>query len=347
MSMEHTIKIMLAWGGTWGHAIPIISLVSYLRDEWKYQFLWLWERDSLEEELAELHLIDFKSISAGRIRRYFDIRNFYEPFKNLTGICESIYHIIRFRPDFIFSKGWFVALPVCIAAWILRKPVFIHESDSIIWLSNKLCSRFANRIFYTFPWEYIDNIKHIHSGPIMHPDMIEWLSSMQVQENERLKVLIIAGSQWSTIIFDALLGILKDCNDIDFHIILWEKNLHFRERFQKFPHVTSYDFLKPLKLWKLMQSSDIAITRWSSTLWELMHFGIHSIIVPLKATGWNHQTHNGQYFKEKYGFDLLDEESELSLEIFRKLQAYKDTRKSDLHLEWYFDGIQTIEKYLK
>lgn len=347
MSEKTSKKILLVWWGTGWHAIPLVSLTKYLQENNSYEFLWLWERDSLEEELAEMNNIPFLTISAGRLRRYFDWKNFFEPLKNLTGIVESMIHIIRFRPDIIFSKGWYVALPVCIAAWILRKKLYIHESDVVMWVTNKLTSRFAEKVFYSFSWDYIDEEKHIHSGPIVHPEMIDGVSSMQVVENERLKVLVIAGIQGSTKIFEALLGMLKDCKDIDFHIILWEKNLHFREKFLPFSHVTSYDFLKPGKLWKLMQSIDIAITRGSSTLWELMYFGVHSIVIPLKTTGWDHQTANAEYFHTTYGFDILDEDTELSLEIFRKLQKYKDARKSDLNLEWYFDGLKMIEEYLK
>ena len=84
--------------------MPFVSLFNYLQEEDTYQFLWLGERNSMEEEMAEIYHIPFKEISAGKIRRYFDWRNFYEPLKNLTGIAESLFHIIRNKGDIIFSK---------------------------------------------------------------------------------------------------------------------------------------------------------------------------------------------------------------------------------------------------
>lgn len=77
-----------------------------------------------------------------------------------------------------------------------------------------------------------------------------------------------------------------------------------------------------------MKDIDIAITRGSSTLWELTSFGIHSIIIPLKATGGDHQTKNAEYFHEKYGSDIIDEDSDLKSELTKKLNSYKDLRKN-------------------
>ena len=85
-----------------------------------------------------------------------------------------------------------------------------------------------------------------------------------------------------------------------------------------------------------MKMSDIAITRSSSTLWELFHFGIHSIMIPLKATGGNHQTHNAQYFKDEYGFIMLDEDDDLTSDIRKYCEKYRFLRKKTLNLDEYF-----------
>ncbi len=349
-------KIVFAGGWTGGHIIPLISLYKYLKEDWKFEFLWLGERDSLEENAASENKIKFRDISAGRIRRYFDWRNFYEPLKNLTGICESIFYILRYKWDIIFSKGGFVSLPVCIAGKLLFKKIYIHESDSVMGLANKISSVFATKIFYSFPndktaFSWTENKgksnKHIHSGHILNSDLLDGIKDIKWGDNEKLTVLVIAWSQGSTKIFENLIKILPDCNDIDFHIILWTENRDFKEKFESFTHVKSYDFISQKKLWKLMKDSDIAITRGSSTLWELYYFGIHSIIIPLKTTGGNHQYYNAQYFNENFGSDILDEDENLHLEIFRKLQKYKGLRKADLNLEGFLDGIKTITKEIE
>lgn len=341
------LTIALTGGGTGWHIVPLVAIHNYLKENGEYQFYWVWEFDSPEEEAAKKSNIKFLDISAWKIRRYFDLKNFYEPLKNLSGIAQWIYYIKKFKIDIIISKWGYVSLPLCIAGRILGKKVYIHESDIVTGLSNKIVSRFATKTFYTFLNEKIDGKNHIHSWPILNPELIDYLDTVEVEENERFTVMVIAGSQGSTRIFKTLLEILPDLQDIDFHIILGEKNMHFRGDFKAFPNTLVHDFITQKRLGKILKNIDVAITRGSSTLWELNHFGIHSIVIPLKATGWDHQTKNAEYFHEHFGSDVLDEDdAELNLKLFRLIQKYKDFRKSELNLDGFFDGLQTIEKHI-
>lgn len=375
--MEQTKKtIALTWGATGGHAIPLVSVYNFIKDAQSdgelathYDFIWVWEAESLEEELAQKHNIPFYDISAGKIRRYFDWKNFYEPLKNLTGFFEGLYYIWKYKVDIVFSKGWYVSLPLCIAAWVMRKDIYIHESDTVTGLANKVISRFATKVFYTFKndlthppvsdeeSEGIDEDttpdistpiqKYIHTGPIVNPELIDYLDSLEVEENERFTIMVIAGSQWSSTIFQALLKSMPDMWDIDFHVILGEKNMHFRKDFERYPNVIAHDFITQKRLWKILKNVDIAITRWSSVLWELYFFGIHSIIIPLEATGGNHQFHNATYFKEKFWSNILTEDPNLNIELFRHIQKYKEMRKSGLNIDGFFDGLNTIVKEME
>jgi UDP-N-acetylglucosamine:LPS N-acetylglucosamine transferase len=178
----------------------------------------------------------------------------------------------------------------------------------------------------------------------MNPEMLDSVRSLSKEENEQLNILVIGGSQWAEKIFENLIKILPDCGDIIFHVILWtNENQKIKKSLLKHTNVKTYGFIPHSELAHLYILCDIAITRWSSTLWELFYFGVHSIIVPLRAA-WNHQFKNAEYFNKNYWSDILDEDANLNLELFRKLQLYKSLRKRDLNLEWFLDGVKKIQE---
>jgi len=336
--------IALTWGWTGWHIIPLLSFYNYFKEEDNYNFLWVGEETGLEAEIAEQNNIEFHDIAAGKIRRYFDWRNFYEPLKNITWIFQGIYYIWKYKIDIIFSKWWFVSLPLSIAGKIMWKKIYIHESDIKMGLANKVISKIATKVFSSFPKEWV---KTITTGQIMNPELLEWLNDLNLEENKKLKVLVIAGSQGSTIIFENLLKIIPDLSNIQFEIILWEKNKHFKEKFNIFTNTIVHEFVNQKKLWQIYKQTDIAITRGSATvLAELYYFGIHSIIIPITNAG-NHQIYNAEYYQKLVWSDILDENKNLFLELFRKLDKYKNLRKKDLNLEWFFDAMKIIEKEIK
>ena len=339
--------IALTWWWTGGHIFPLVSIYNYLEEENNYNFIWIWEEWELEEEIADKNDIAFYHIATWKIRRYFDWRNFYEPLKNLTGFFQWFYYIWKYKVDIVFSKWGFVSLPLCFAAKLMWKKIYIHESDTVSWLANKLVWKLATKIFYTFPKEDIEKKAKI-TGQILNSELIDWLKDLKVDENKKLKVLVIGWSQGSTIIFKSLLKIIPDLKNIDFEVILWTKNLEFRKQFEKFKNIKIYDFVSQRKLWKIYKQTDIAITRWwATTLWELYYFGIHSLIIPLKSSAWDHQTKNSNFFNKNFWSDIFNENLKLELELFRKLKKYETLRKNSLNLNWFFDALKIIKKEIK
>ncbi|MFA5917867.1 MAG: glycosyltransferase [Candidatus Gracilibacteria bacterium] len=337
--------IALTGGGTGGHIYPLLSLYNYLKEDKNLSFIWVGEQDSLEEEEAIRNKIPFEDISAGKIRRYFDLRNFYEPLKNISGIIQGIQLIKKHKIDIIFSKGGYVSLPLCIAAKILGKKIYVHESDMTTGVSNNVVGNLATKIFYTFPNKIINGKRHILTGQILNPELIDYIDDLETIENLKLSVLIIAGSQGSTRIFENMLKILPDLQDVNFHIILGEKNMHYREKFKEFKNVVAHDYITQKRLGKIYKTVDIAITRAGATsLWELNSFGIHSIIIPLKESANNHQVENAKYFSDNFGSDIVLEENNMELEIFRLIQKYKSLRKVGLNLDHFFDPLKKIKE---
>lgn len=336
---------LTGWGTGW-HIFPLVSLYNYVKDTPETHFIWFGDEDGLEAQIAGEAGIPFEHIPAWKLRRYFDIRNFFEPLKNISGILWWIYYILTYKIDVVISKGGYVSIPLCIAAFLLRKKIYIHESDTIWWIANGMIGKMATKIFYTFPNDKIDWEKHILSGQILNPDLLENIDKVgELDENEKMEVLVIAGSQGSTRIFEQIATIVNNLIDINFTIILWDKNLHFRSEFEKCSNVKLHDFVTQKELGEIYKKTDIAISRaWATTLWELYYFGIHTIIIPLEWSAQNHQKSNAEFFKLNFGSDVLDENNQLNLEIFRLISRYKELRKTGLNLKWYFDGMNTIVK---
>jgi len=338
--------IALTWWWTGGHIIPLLSIYNYLKEEDNYNFLWIGEETWLEAEIADENNIEFKDIAAGKIRRYFDIKNFYEPLKNITGFFQWLYYIWKYKIDIVFSKGGYVSLPLAIAAKVMRKKIYIHESDMVSGLVNKIVWKVATKIFYTFPIIKEDKKNKI-TWQILNPELLEWLTNLELEDNKKLEILVNAWSQWSTIIFKELLKIIPKLSNINFTIILWSKNLHFKNDFNILPSTKVYDFVDQKTLWQIYKQTDIAITRWwATTLWELYYFWIHSLIIPLKTAAWNHQQKNADFFKEKFWSETFDEDN-FNYILEKKLNNYINLRKEKLNLEWFFDAMKIIEKEIK
>ena len=132
--MKH---IVLTGGGTAGHVTPNIALIPRLK-ELGYEISYIGSLDGIEKKLIEELNIPYYGIASGKLRRYFDLKNFSDPFKVLKGYAQSRKLLKKLKPDVIFSKGGFVTVPVVVAAKSCKIPAIIHESDMTPGLANKL-----------------------------------------------------------------------------------------------------------------------------------------------------------------------------------------------------------------
>ena len=142
-------KIIMTGGGTAGHVTPNLALVPSL-EESGFEVKYIGSKDGIEKEIIESKGIPYYGISSGKLRRYFDIKNFTDPFKVFKGVIEAKKILTKEKPNIVFSKGGFVAVPVVIAASIKKIPVVAHESDITPGLANKLSAPFCDKLCVTF-----------------------------------------------------------------------------------------------------------------------------------------------------------------------------------------------------
>lgn len=124
------------------------------------EILYIGSRARMDRGLVEAAGIKFKAIFAGKFRRYFAWQNFIDPFFVIVGFFQSLWILICFWPDVVFSKGGFVSLPVVFAAFILRRPIILHEADSVMGLANRIAAKFADKICISFPNINHNNLTH-------------------------------------------------------------------------------------------------------------------------------------------------------------------------------------------
>lgn len=149
-------RIVLTGGGTAGHVTPNIALIPYLQKE-GYEIHYIGSKQGIEKQLIESCGIPYYGISSGKLRRYLSKENISDVFKVIKGIFEAKKIIKKIKPDVVFSKGGFVAVPVVIGAAQSKVKIVCHESDITPGLANKLAMPFATAVCTTFP----EAVKHI------------------------------------------------------------------------------------------------------------------------------------------------------------------------------------------
>lgn len=166
-------KIVLTGGGTAGHVTPNLALIPrLLQDGWEIHYIGA--ANSAEQELVgRVPEVTFHTVSVGKLRRYFDPRNFTDPFRVVKGVFQAAGIIRKLKPNVVFSKGGFVSVPVVYGAKLNGVPVVTHESDMTPGLANKLCMPFAKAQCCTFPEavKYARG-KGVHTGTPIRPEVL-------------------------------------------------------------------------------------------------------------------------------------------------------------------------------
>ena len=142
-------RIVFTGGGTAGHVTPNMALIDALQGA-NWQIDYIGSVNGVEKAMIKAINIPYHAIRCGKLRRYFSWKNFFDPFNMLLGILQAFFLLLKLKPNVVFSKGGFVALPVVIAAWLNRVPVIAHESDMSPGLANRLSVPFVDTICVTF-----------------------------------------------------------------------------------------------------------------------------------------------------------------------------------------------------
>lgn len=321
--MKH---IVLTGGGTAGHVTPNIAMIPTLQEK-GFKISYIGSYDGIEKKLIEEMGIPYYGISSGKLRRYFDPKNFTDPFKVLKGFFEAKKLMKKLKPDVVFSKGGFVTVPVVMAAKLSKVPAVIHESDMTPGLANKLCIPFSVKVCCNFP-EAVKNLppeKAVLTGTPIRQELLsgsrEKALSFTGLTSDKPVIMIIGGSLGSVAVNTAVRKILPELLK-DFQVIHLCGKGKADDSLKNTQGYVQYEYIKE-ELADLFALSDIVISRaGANAICEISALKKPNLLIPLSANASRgDQILNARSF-ERLGYSKVLEEEELSDEVL--LHAIQD-----------------------
>lgn len=312
-------RILLTGGGTAGHVTPNIALLPRLR-ELGYDISYMGSYDGIEKKLITEFQIPYYGISSGKLRRYFDPKNFSDPFKVLKGYGEAVRIIRKLKPDVVFSKGGFVSVPVILAAKRCKVPCIIHESDMTPGLANKLAIPAASKVCCNFPetLQYLPKDKAVLSGSpirqeLLHGDALAARKFTGLTDDKPV-ILVMGGSLGAAAVNEAVRKILPTLLK-DFHVIHLCGKGKLDASLSGLSGYVQYEYINE-ELKDLFALADIVISRaGANSICELLALHKPNLLIPLSAAASRgDQILNARSF-EKQGFSLVLEEEAISNEV--------------------------------
>ncbi|MBO5560745.1 MAG: undecaprenyldiphospho-muramoylpentapeptide beta-N-acetylglucosaminyltransferase [Firmicutes bacterium] len=351
-------KIILTGGGTAGHVTPNLALLPQLKAK-GYEVVYIGSKKGIEKELIEGAGVKYCAISSGKLRRYFDWQNFTDIFRVIGGIFQAIGIIAKEKPDVIFSKGGFVAVPVAVGAFIDRVPFIAHESDMTPGLANKLAMPFAKVVCTTFPEavKYIKGGKGVHTGTPIRQELFRGDRQKGLAfcgfDGSKPVLLVMGGSLGSVVINDAVKDVLPELTKrFDIAHLRGKGNLDGElegvKGYRQFEYINK-------ELRDLFAASDIVLSRaGSNAISEFLALNKPMLLVPLsRKASRGDQILNANSFKAQ-GFAEVIEEEELDGKslaeavdmLYNNRDKYIGAMKNSTGTNGVENVVAQIEKYV-
>ncbi len=323
------MKIIFTGGGSGGHFHPIIAVaeqVKHLVEKRRLVNVKLYYLSTApyDEDVLFEHNIEFRQVQAGKWRRYFSLKNFFDIFKTAIGIIKAIWQVYLIYPDVIFSKGGYASFPVVVAAKFLKIPLIIHESDSRPGRANLWASKFARRIAVSYPEavNYFPNDKTAVTGNPIREELLTPLKNGAREflklDAERPVVFVTGGSQGATTLNDVVIDVLPRLVE-KYAVIhqvgsanLAETRARVGVVLAKNPnakHYQIFDYLDPTAIRMVAGVASVIVSRAGSFVFEIAGWGIPSILVPIPESISHDQRTNAFTYARSGGAIVIEQEN--------------------------------------
>lgn len=335
--MAASKRIVLTGGGSAGHVTPNLALVPRLR-ALGYEVHYI-GGNGIEKTLVEnVGDIPYYAISTGKLRRYFSMQNFTDPFRIIKGIHQSKKLMKTIRPNVVFSKGGFVSVPVIRAAASRRIPVILHESDSTLGLANRISLRKCSVICTSFEaTAKALGDKGVYTGSPLRDELFEGNAMRGAAflgfDPEKPTMMVMGGSLGCAALNDAMSDSMEALLST-FQIVHIRGKGNLDPKMQHVPGYRQFEYIYE-QLPDVFALSDIALSRaGANALFEFIRAELPALLVPLPASSSRgDQLANAKYFARRGCFEVIEQEQltpENMVEALRRLFVGREQYKRNM-----------------
>jgi len=326
-------NIIFTGGGSGGHVMPAVTLIKALKEQGEYDIFYVGGK-GIEKEIISEMSIPYFSISTGKLRRYFSLKNLLDVYKVLVGTLQSLILLLKFnkKDTLVFSTGGFVSIPVVLAAKLLGKTIYVHEQTSRVGLANKIASKLASKVFISF--EKSKNFfpigKTYFSGyPLRDECFIPMVSTfsirgVEIKDIKRPILFVTGGGNGSLLINNLIKENLTEL--VKKYYIVHQVGKNFIEEFMELENENYHpvSFIKN-EMISYFKAAAVVISRaGAGTVSELLALRKRSIFIPLKIAQKNEQFHNAQEAKLKLDSLILTEDMLKGLDLIAYLNEFEN-----------------------
>lgn len=308
--------IILTGGGTAGHCVPHLAILPYIKNDFD-KIYYIGSKNGIEKNIIEKENLPYYSVPCAKLKRKLCLDNLKIPFVVYSGIKKAQQILTKLKPDVIFSKGGFVAVPVVLAGAKLKIPIISHESDYTVGLANKLTSKLCKKVLTSFP----ETARTLKNGEYIGAPIRKELFNADKEKSlkyfgfnsDKPILLVTGGSQGSSTINN----VLRQSLDIlltKFNVI----HICGKNNLDKNINKTGYVQIEYLhNMEKAFSVASVCVSRaGSNTAFELINLKIPTVFIPLpKGLSRGDQVLNAQYF-EKQGFACVLQQDLLTTTSF-------------------------------
>jgi UDP-N-acetylglucosamine--N-acetylmuramyl-(pentapeptide) pyrophosphoryl-undecaprenol N-acetylglucosamine transferase len=288
--------ILIMAGGTGGHVFPALAVADALRAQSR-EVVWLGTQRGIEARVVPAAGIPIEWVSVHGLRGKGRMALIAAPFRLCYALLQSLRVVARHKPAAVLGMGGFVSGPGGLAAWLMRRPLLIHEQNAVSGLTNRLLARLARVVLQAFPGSFSSSVEAETVGNPVRADIaaIEDPATRMAERNGPLRLLVLGGSQGSLALNRVLPSALARISETKLEIRHQAGSRTFADAEAAYRDAGIEVDLSPFieDMAEAYSWADLVVCRAGAlTVAEIAAAGLPAIFIPFPAAVDDHQTAN-------------------------------------------------------